>query len=79
MCCAAAAECLVIMFCRIREVAKTHKVVEQELAHSVNASAAVLSEAFPSKPSSPEVTKSHVLGLLNLLLTFETNIFNNYM
>ncbi|KTF93631.1 hypothetical protein cypCar_00004416 [Cyprinus carpio] len=39
---------------RIREVAKTHKVVEQELAHSVNASAAVLSEAFPSKPSSPE-------------------------
>uniref|UniRef100_A0AAR2J3N6 Diacylglycerol kinase n=1 Tax=Pygocentrus nattereri TaxID=42514 RepID=A0AAR2J3N6_PYGNA len=40
--------------CRIREVAKTHKVVEQELAHAVNASAAVLSEAFPSKPSSPE-------------------------
>uniref|UniRef100_A0AAR2KFZ1 Diacylglycerol kinase n=1 Tax=Pygocentrus nattereri TaxID=42514 RepID=A0AAR2KFZ1_PYGNA len=39
---------------RIREVAKTHKVVEQELAHAVNASAAVLSEAFPSKPSSPE-------------------------
>uniref|UniRef100_A0A8B9RJX2 Diacylglycerol kinase n=1 Tax=Astyanax mexicanus TaxID=7994 RepID=A0A8B9RJX2_ASTMX len=31
--------------------AKTHKVVEQELAHAVNASAAVLSEAFPSKPS----------------------------
>uniref|UniRef100_A0AAR2LJ48 Diacylglycerol kinase n=1 Tax=Pygocentrus nattereri TaxID=42514 RepID=A0AAR2LJ48_PYGNA len=29
---------------RIREVAKTHKVVEQELAHAVNASAAVLSE-----------------------------------
>uniref|UniRef100_A0A8C1QCE9 Diacylglycerol kinase n=1 Tax=Cyprinus carpio TaxID=7962 RepID=A0A8C1QCE9_CYPCA len=29
---------------RIREVAKTHKLVEQELAHSVNASAAVLSE-----------------------------------
>uniref|UniRef100_A0A672RYW7 Diacylglycerol kinase n=1 Tax=Sinocyclocheilus grahami TaxID=75366 RepID=A0A672RYW7_SINGR len=29
---------------RIREVANTHKVVEQELAHSVNASAAVLSE-----------------------------------
>uniref|UniRef100_A0A8B9LBF7 Diacylglycerol kinase n=1 Tax=Astyanax mexicanus TaxID=7994 RepID=A0A8B9LBF7_ASTMX len=36
---------------RIREAAKTHKVVEQELAHAVNASAAVLSEAFPSKPS----------------------------
>ncbi|KAG7464738.1 hypothetical protein MATL_G00168830 [Megalops atlanticus] len=39
---------------RIREAAKTHKVVEQELAHAVNASALVLSEAFPSKPSSPE-------------------------
>lgn len=62
--CYAAAECVVIMFCRIREVAKTHKVVEQELAHSVNASAAVLSEAFPSKPSSPEVTKTHLLKLL---------------
>lgn len=76
MCYAATAECVVIMFCRIREVAKTHKVVEQELAHSVNASAAVLSEAFPSKPSSPEVTKTH---LLKLLLTFETNIFNNFI
>lgn len=40
---------------RIREAAKTHKVVEQELAHAVNASVMVLSEAFPSKPSSPEV------------------------
>ncbi|XP_036404010.1 diacylglycerol kinase delta isoform X1 [Megalops cyprinoides] len=39
---------------RIREAAKTHKVVEQELAHAVNASALVLSEAFPNKPSSPE-------------------------
>ncbi|KTG46324.1 hypothetical protein cypCar_00001316, partial [Cyprinus carpio] len=46
---------------RIREVAKTHKLVEQELAHSVNASAAVLSEAFPSKPSSPEVTTTLLL------------------
>uniref|UniRef100_A0A673KQD3 Diacylglycerol kinase n=1 Tax=Sinocyclocheilus rhinocerous TaxID=307959 RepID=A0A673KQD3_9TELE len=45
----------------IREVANTHKVVEQELAHSVNASAAVLSEAFPSKPSSPEVTRTLLL------------------
>uniref|UniRef100_A0A672S247 Diacylglycerol kinase n=1 Tax=Sinocyclocheilus grahami TaxID=75366 RepID=A0A672S247_SINGR len=59
--CYAAAECVVMMFCRIREVAKTHKVVEQELAHSVNASAAVLSEAFPSKPSSPEVNKTLLL------------------
>ena len=47
--------CVCVCIRRIREVAKTHKVVEQELAHAVNASAAVLSEAFPSKPSSPEV------------------------
>ncbi|KAK7170763.1 hypothetical protein R3I94_000847 [Phoxinus phoxinus] len=51
---------------RIREVAKTHKVVEQELAHSVNASAAVLSEAFPSKPSSPEVlSRSTAVDIVN--------------
>lgn len=37
---------------RIREAAKTHKLVEQELAHAVNATALVLSEA---KLSSPEV------------------------
>lgn len=37
---------------RIREAAKTHKLVEQELAHSVNATALVLTEA---KLSSPEV------------------------
>ena len=42
-------------FLRIREAAKSHKLVEQELAHAVNATALVLSEAFPSKPSSPEV------------------------
>ncbi|KAJ8255449.1 hypothetical protein GJAV_G00204990 [Gymnothorax javanicus] len=40
---------------RIREAAKKHKVVEQELAHAVNASTSVLSEAFPHKPSSPEL------------------------
>ncbi|XP_066570937.1 diacylglycerol kinase eta isoform X2 [Amia ocellicauda] len=39
---------------RIREVAKTHKVVEQELAHAVNASALILSEAFSNKSSFPE-------------------------
>ncbi|KAJ3585432.1 hypothetical protein NHX12_014151 [Muraenolepis orangiensis] len=39
---------------KIREAAKSHKLVEQELAHAVNATALVLSEAFPSKPSSPE-------------------------
>uniref|UniRef100_A0A8C5DT72 Diacylglycerol kinase n=1 Tax=Gouania willdenowi TaxID=441366 RepID=A0A8C5DT72_GOUWI len=37
---------------RIREAAKTHKLVEQELAHAVNATALVLTEA---KLSSPEV------------------------
>ncbi|CAF91126.1 unnamed protein product [Tetraodon nigroviridis] len=36
---------------RIREVAKSHKLVEQELAHAVNATALVLTEA---KLSSPE-------------------------
>ncbi|XP_072543556.1 diacylglycerol kinase delta isoform X1 [Salminus brasiliensis] len=51
---------------RIREVAKTHKVVEQELAHAVNASAAVLSEAFPSKPSSPEcLSRSTAVEIVN--------------
>uniref|UniRef100_A0A8C9VHV8 Diacylglycerol kinase n=1 Tax=Scleropages formosus TaxID=113540 RepID=A0A8C9VHV8_SCLFO len=42
---------------RIRETAKTHKLVEQELAHAVNASTLVLSEAFPSRPCSPEVSR----------------------
>lgn len=74
--CYAAAECVVIMFCRIREVAKTHKVVEQELAHSVNASAAVLSEAFPSKPSSPEVTKTLLLLDCYFLTIYLTTRFN---
>ncbi|XP_046706795.1 diacylglycerol kinase eta isoform X2 [Silurus meridionalis] len=51
---------------RIREVAKTHKVVEQELAHAVNASAAVLTEAFPSKPSSPEcLSRSTAVEIVN--------------
>uniref|UniRef100_A0AAY5EHG0 Diacylglycerol kinase n=1 Tax=Electrophorus electricus TaxID=8005 RepID=A0AAY5EHG0_ELEEL len=63
---------------RIREVATTHKVVEQELAHAVNASAAVLSEAFPSKPSSPEVqllvlkTTAPILLLLKNYVTHIT-------
>ncbi|XP_066496267.1 diacylglycerol kinase delta-like [Tiliqua scincoides] len=39
---------------RIREAAKTHKAIEQELAHAVNGSALALSEALPSKSSSPE-------------------------
>lgn len=41
-----------IFLLRIREAAKTHKLVEQELAHAVNATALVLTEA---KLSSPEV------------------------
>ncbi|MBN3303422.1 DGKH kinase, partial [Amia calva] len=46
-------ECLTLVS-KIREVAKTHKVVEQELAHAVNASALILSEAFSNKSSFPE-------------------------
>lgn len=56
---------LFLIFCRIREVATSHKVVEQELAHAVNASAAVLSEAFPSKPSSPEVRQRYLQACVN--------------
>lgn len=39
---------------RIREAATTHKLVEQELAHAVNATALVLTEA---KLSIPEVRR----------------------
>uniref|UniRef100_A0AAZ3RBF5 Diacylglycerol kinase n=1 Tax=Oncorhynchus tshawytscha TaxID=74940 RepID=A0AAZ3RBF5_ONCTS len=50
----------------IRDAAKTHKLVEQELAHAVNASALVLSEAFPSKPSSPEcLSRSTAVEIVN--------------
>lgn len=44
---------------RIREAAKSHKLVEQELAHAVNATALVLTEA---KLSSPEVRKRRGSG-----------------
>ncbi|KAM6949441.1 diacylglycerol kinase eta [Aplochiton taeniatus] len=51
---------------RIREAAKTHKMVEQELAHAVNATALVLTEAFPSKPSSPEcLSRSTAVEIVN--------------
>lgn len=51
---------------RIREAAKTHKLVEQELAHAVNATALVLTEAFPSKPSSPEcLSRSTAVEMVN--------------
>uniref|UniRef100_A0A674C8D3 Diacylglycerol kinase n=1 Tax=Salmo trutta TaxID=8032 RepID=A0A674C8D3_SALTR len=53
----------------IREAAKTHKLVEQELAHAVNASAMVLTEAFPSKPSSPEVRQLHYPAVTTLNYT----------
>ncbi|XP_036380757.1 diacylglycerol kinase eta-like isoform X1 [Megalops cyprinoides] len=62
---------------RIREAAKTHKVMEQELAHAVNASALILSEAFPSKPSSPEcLSRTTVVDIVNSLkiLQQETRI-----
>uniref|UniRef100_A0A4W4EEQ0 Diacylglycerol kinase n=1 Tax=Electrophorus electricus TaxID=8005 RepID=A0A4W4EEQ0_ELEEL len=67
---------------RIREVATTHKVVEQELAHAVNASAAVLSEAFPSKPSSPEVqllVLKTTAPILLLLKNYVTHITGCHM
>ncbi|XP_029113220.1 diacylglycerol kinase delta isoform X3 [Scleropages formosus] len=51
---------------RIRETAKTHKLVEQELAHAVNASTLVLSEAFPSRPCSPEMlSRSTAVEVVN--------------
>ncbi|XP_067327696.1 diacylglycerol kinase kappa [Anolis sagrei] len=37
---------------RIREAAKTHRAIEQELAHAVNASSLALSETLPNKNSS---------------------------
>ncbi|XP_044538788.1 diacylglycerol kinase kappa [Gracilinanus agilis] len=45
-----------ILITRIREVAKIHKAIEQELAHSVNSCASSLTEVLPSKRSgsSPE-------------------------
>uniref|UniRef100_A0A8C9SA10 Diacylglycerol kinase n=1 Tax=Scleropages formosus TaxID=113540 RepID=A0A8C9SA10_SCLFO len=55
---------------RIKEVAKTHKVVEQELAHAVNGSALFLSEAFPSKASGADsttalLTRTTVVDIVN--------------
>ncbi|XP_076018563.1 diacylglycerol kinase delta isoform X3 [Genypterus blacodes] len=51
---------------KIRDAAKTHKLVEQELAHAVNATALVLTEAFPSKPSSPEcLSRSTAVEIVN--------------
>ncbi|XP_051921808.1 diacylglycerol kinase eta isoform X3 [Hippocampus zosterae] len=48
---------------KIRETAKTHKLVEQELAHAVNASAMVLTEA---KLSSPEfLSRSTAVEIVN--------------
>ncbi|XP_077399766.1 diacylglycerol kinase eta isoform X1 [Vanacampus margaritifer] len=48
---------------KIRETAKTHKLVEQELAHAVNASAVVLTEA---KLSSPEfLSRSTAVEIVN--------------
>ncbi|XP_075797397.1 diacylglycerol kinase kappa isoform X1 [Pelodiscus sinensis] len=40
------------LIARIREAAKSHKAMEQELAHAVNACSLALSEALPSKGNS---------------------------
>ncbi|XP_034424553.1 diacylglycerol kinase eta isoform X1 [Hippoglossus hippoglossus] len=49
---------------KIREAAKTHKLVEQELAHAVNATALVLTEA---KVSSPEcLSRSTAVEIVNI-------------
>ncbi|XP_064206522.1 diacylglycerol kinase delta-like isoform X2 [Anguilla rostrata] len=54
------------LIARIREAAKTHMVMEQELAHAVNASALILSEAFSSKPTSPEyLSRTAVVDIVN--------------
>uniref|UniRef100_W5NAG7 Diacylglycerol kinase n=1 Tax=Lepisosteus oculatus TaxID=7918 RepID=W5NAG7_LEPOC len=51
---------------RIREAAKTHKIVEQELAHAVNASALILSEAFSNKSSFPEfISRNTAVDIVN--------------
>uniref|UniRef100_A0A4W5MNJ7 Diacylglycerol kinase n=1 Tax=Hucho hucho TaxID=62062 RepID=A0A4W5MNJ7_9TELE len=55
--------------------AKTHKLVEQELAHAVNASAMVLTEAFPSKPSSPEVRQLHYPAVTTLNSTLPRSLY----
>uniref|UniRef100_A0A8C9TKL0 Diacylglycerol kinase n=1 Tax=Scleropages formosus TaxID=113540 RepID=A0A8C9TKL0_SCLFO len=64
---------------RIKEVAKTHKVVEQELAHAVNGSALFLSEAFPSKASGADSTTALVRlthTLMNILTHMHTFFIN---
>lgn len=44
--------------CRIREAAKAHKGVEQELAHAVNTSTSALSDALCNKAAgTPEVSR----------------------
>uniref|UniRef100_A0A3Q3S300 Diacylglycerol kinase n=1 Tax=Mastacembelus armatus TaxID=205130 RepID=A0A3Q3S300_9TELE len=55
---------------KIRETAKTHKLVEQELAHAVNATALVLSEA---KLSSPEcLSRSTAVEIVNSSKVLQT-------
>uniref|UniRef100_A0A5F8GL32 Diacylglycerol kinase n=1 Tax=Monodelphis domestica TaxID=13616 RepID=A0A5F8GL32_MONDO len=56
-----------ILITRIREVAKIHKAIEQELAHSVNSCASSLTEVLPSKRSgsSPEVRADGSKGAEN--------------
>lgn len=48
--------------CRIRDAARSHKAIEQELAHAVNGSFGVLNDAFSNKiNNSPEVRKIYVI------------------
>uniref|UniRef100_A0A8C5G1E5 Diacylglycerol kinase n=1 Tax=Gouania willdenowi TaxID=441366 RepID=A0A8C5G1E5_GOUWI len=52
---------------RIREAAKTHKLVEQELAHAVNATALVLTEAKLSSPESEFAEEEELRSTLSSL------------
>ncbi|KAI1902595.1 hypothetical protein AGOR_G00017550 [Albula goreensis] len=61
-----------VLIARIREAAKTHKVMEQELAHAVNASSLILSEALNSKPSSPEcLSRTAVVDIVSSTKTLQ--------
>ncbi|XP_023693001.1 diacylglycerol kinase delta-like isoform X2 [Paramormyrops kingsleyae] len=58
---------------RIREVAKTQKSLEQELAHVVNGCSLLLEEAFSSKVSSPELlSRTTVLDIVSSTKALQT-------
>ncbi|XP_029463328.1 diacylglycerol kinase eta-like isoform X2 [Rhinatrema bivittatum] len=64
---------------RIHEAARTHKAIEQELAHAVNGSSLALNEAFPNKPNNcPEFLSRNTAVDLSLsvkALCTETRAF----